>query len=224
MDGINWSSVLSDGNVKVFPANNDSHTLVTNTLAGNVVAKFIRIISVSGTNYHSMRLEVKGCPVLSICGCCAYDLVSGPYGVSNDALSASSTHSTCLLQEVRFNSSRGWCPADTGDGHYIQVEFQTTSNLKAIQTLGRGNNNQWVSLYSVNISMDGINWNSILTNGDIKVFPANSDRHTLVTNKLAGNVVAKYIRVISVSGEWYRSMRLEVKGCPVTNMSGKCPK
>ncbi|XP_069106944.1 contactin-associated protein-like 2 [Argopecten irradians] len=157
-------------------------------------------------------------------GACDYDLVTGPYGVSDAALSASSTHSTCRIQHVRFNSSRGWCPVDTEDGHYVQVEFQTTSNLKAVQTLGRGDLDQWVSLYSVNISMDGINWNSILSYGDVKVFPGNTDSHTLVTNTLAENVFAKSIRIISVSGKSYRSMRLEVKGCPVANMLSTCNK
>ncbi|XP_069106351.1 discoidin-2-like [Argopecten irradians] len=158
------------------------------------------------------------------CGPCDYDLVTGPNGVPDTALSASSTHHSCPIEKVRISSSQGWCPAQTGDGHYIQVEFQTTSNLKAIQTLGRGDYNQWVSSYGVNISMDGITWSSILSNGSVKVFPANNDRHTIVTNTLAGNVVAKFIRIISITGNSYRSMRLEVQGCQVTNISNTCNK
>ncbi|XP_033727843.1 discoidin-2-like [Pecten maximus] len=179
-----------------------------------------------------MKIVIQTITILStvtLCGAgcspCDFDLVTGPYGVSDDALTASSTHGSCPIQRVRFSSSHGWCPAYTGDGHYIQVEFLAVSTLKAIQTRGRGDHNQWVTLYSVNTSMDGLNWSSILNaTGSIKVFPGNVDRNTVVTNTLEGNVVAKYIRIISVSGTSYRSMRLEVKGCPVANVSSTCHK
>ncbi|XP_033727501.1 inactive carboxypeptidase-like protein X2 [Pecten maximus] len=128
---------------------------------------------------------------------------------------------------ARFSSSRAWCPLHGGDGHYLQVELRNVSSLQAIQTRGRGDYPQWVSLYTVNISMDGLTWNSILTStGDVKVFPGNVDKNTIVTNKLAGNVVAKYIRVISVpdSENRHRSMRLEVEGCPLSLLSNTCHK
>ncbi|XP_060078684.1 lactadherin-like [Ylistrum balloti] len=149
-------------------------------------------------------------------GPCDYNLVTGPYGVSDDAFTASSTHPTCPLVRVRFSSSQGWCPASIGDGHYLQVKFQTDSTVKAIQTRGRGDFDQWISLYQLNISMDGNTWSAILnaTTGNVQIFPGNNDRDTVVTNTLEGNVVVRYIRVISVSGNTYRSMRLEIQGCP----------
>ncbi|XP_033727733.1 inactive carboxypeptidase-like protein X2 [Pecten maximus] len=157
------------------------------------------------------------------CGPCDFSLVTGPYGVSDNAITASSTHPDCPLQFARFSSSRAWCPSHRGDGHYLQVEFRNVSSLQAIQTRGREDHPQWVSLYTVNISMDGLTWNSILTStGDVKVFHGNSDSDTIVSNELKGNVVAKYIRVISVSGNTYRSMRLEVQGCPFREISNTC--
>ncbi|XP_033726630.1 contactin-associated protein-like 2 isoform X2 [Pecten maximus] len=152
-------------------------------------------------------------------GSCDFDLVTGPYGVSDGALSASSYHFHCPIQDLRINSSNSWCPSTSGDGHYVQVEFQTVSTLKAIQTRGR-HYNEWVASYSVNISMDGLTWSYILNSaGDVKVFPGNVDDVSIVTNNLEGNIVAKYIRVISVSGNgaYHRSMSLEVQGCPVVS-------
>ncbi|XP_021367726.1 inactive carboxypeptidase-like protein X2 [Mizuhopecten yessoensis] len=163
--------------------------------------------------------------ILSCAGCgpCQYDLVTGPYGVADDAFSASSTHGSCSLVRVRFSNSKGWCPAHTGDGHFLQVEFRSVSLLKAIQTKGRGDYSQWVSLYSVNISMDGITWTSLSNStGDVQIFSGNSDRDTVVTNVLEGTVIAKYIRIISVYGNSYRSMRLEVQGCPYLEISSTC--
>ncbi|XP_069106916.1 uncharacterized protein [Argopecten irradians] len=148
---------------------------------------------------------------------CDFNLVTGPYGVSDEAFSASSTHNTCPMERVRFTSPHGWCPNPNGVGHFIQVEFKTRSTLTAIQTRGRGYHNQWVSSYIVNISMDGTNWRSILSNGDVKVFPGNWDSNTTVTNTLEKSVDARFIRIISVTGPGHSSMRLEVKGCPIGN-------
>ncbi|XP_021367741.1 discoidin-2-like [Mizuhopecten yessoensis] len=104
------------------------------------------------------------------CGPCEYDLVTGPYGVSDEAITASSTHSHCSLVKARFSSSNSWCPLHTGVGHYLQVEFRSVSLLKAIQTKGRGDTSQWVTLYNVNISMDGLTWTSLSnSSGDVKV-------------------------------------------------------
>ncbi|XP_060081878.1 contactin-associated protein-like 2 [Ylistrum balloti] len=152
------------------------------------------------------------------CDFCDFDLVTGPYGVTDDALMASSAHIDCPLLNVRFSSARGWCPEHFGNGHYVQVHFKTLSAVKAIQTLGHGEYSQWVTSYKVNISLDGITWDSILnsTTGQVKVFPANFDNDTVVTNTLETNVVANYIRVISLSQRKHTSMRLEAKGCPVS--------
>ncbi|XP_021367744.1 contactin-associated protein-like 2 isoform X1 [Mizuhopecten yessoensis] len=163
--------------------------------------------------------------ILSFAGCgpCQYDLVTGPYGVSDDAITASTTHRDCPIVKARFSSSRSWCPLYSGVGHFLQVEFRSVSMLKAIQTKGREDYSQWVSLYSVNISMDGITWTSLSNStGDVQVFPGNSDRNTVVTNELEGTVIAKYIRVISVSMHSHGSMRLEVQGCPYSEISSTC--
>ncbi|XP_069106362.1 contactin-associated protein-like 2 [Argopecten irradians] len=155
----------------------------------------------------------------AVCTPCDYDLVTGPYGVSDDAITASSHHDHCPVLYARFSSPYGWCPATIRDGDYLQVEFKTTSTLKAIQTTGRMVHGHLVSSYSVNTSMDGINWISISSNGTVKLFPGNSDDSSIVTNTLGRSVTAKFVRVISVSGTGYRSMRLEVKGCPISNSS-----
>ncbi|XP_069106631.1 lactadherin-like [Argopecten irradians] len=160
------------------------------------------------------------------CRPCEYNLVTGPYGVPDNALSASSTHSSCHIVYARFSSDSAWCPGSTGGGHYIQVELKNVSKLTAVQTRGRGGTLQWVSFYSVNISMDGSTWNYIFTpSGEIKVFDGNVDSTSTVTNILEGNIVAKYIRVISVGNDnRFRSMKLEVQGCPVSMLSDTCPK
>ncbi|XP_069107089.1 lactadherin-like [Argopecten irradians] len=145
---------------------------------------------------------------------CNFSLVTGPHGVSDDALSASSTHSHCQLAKMRINSDDAWCPLSTNNGEYVQVELKTKSQIKEIQTRGRGVSNQWVSSYSVSCSMDGITYTPILDNdGDIKVFPGNTDSNTLVSNTIEGEIIAKFIRVTSLSGNMRNSMRLEVKGC-----------
>ncbi|XP_033727219.1 contactin-associated protein-like 2 [Pecten maximus] len=158
------------------------------------------------------------------CSPCDVNLVTGTYGVSDNAFSASSTYGACDIYAAGINSSNAWCPKDTDNEQYLQVEFQTDSELKTIQTRGRDGYDQWVTLYSVNTSMDGITWSYILSStGDVQMFPGNSDRNTIVTNEIEGKVVAKYIRVILVSGygDHKRSMRLEVQGCPVSYTSNR---
>ncbi|XP_069106349.1 inactive carboxypeptidase-like protein X2 isoform X2 [Argopecten irradians] len=177
---------------------------------------------------HMMRrvLEIFGILTLvtstSGCAVCNSNLVTGTYGVPDYKLTASSTARDCPTRLGRLTSSRSWCPNGQGEGHYLQVEFQNVSRLTAVQTRGRADLDQWVSLYSVNTSMDGISWSAVLNT----VFPGNNDRDTIVTNQLEGNVVGKYIRVISEpgSGNHYRSMRLEVQGCPVSLLTNSCDK
>ncbi|XP_060081885.1 lactadherin-like [Ylistrum balloti] len=149
------------------------------------------------------------------------DLVTGENGISDNALTASSYLQCCPAQMARFNSSRAWCAGNVHiGGEYIQVEFKTVSTLKAIETLGRADSNQWVSSYNVNISLDGITWNYIMnsTTGEVKRFPGNFDRLTIVTNELDGNVISKYIRIIPITFQGYLSMRLEVQGCPAADL------
>ncbi|XP_060081881.1 neurexin-4-like [Ylistrum balloti] len=164
-------------------------------------------------------------------GCypCAFNLVTGPYGVSVDAFTASSTHSHCPIKDVRLNSTNAWCPLRSIQGQYIQVEFQTVSEVKAIQTRGRVTHHpchQWVTSYKVNTSIDGSAWSNIVdpTSDKIKVFRGNFDGNTIVSNWLDGIVLAKYIRVIPVSGHNHFSLRLEVKGCPVSDVHSTCQK
>ncbi|XP_021367762.1 retinoschisin-like [Mizuhopecten yessoensis] len=147
---------------------------------------------------------------------CNNNLVTGPDGVSDAAITASSTYRTCPVHMARINSDSAWCPNSRGDDHYLQVEFQYVTILKAILTRGRKIADQWVSSYKVSISLDGLIWRYLLNStGGVQVFPGNVDRNTVVTNELKGTVVAKFIRVISVTGNGYRSMRLEVRGCPI---------
>ena len=55
MDGITWLSYDFD---RVFPANTDSTTAVTNQLRTPLKARAIRILPYTWNNYISMRAEV----------------------------------------------------------------------------------------------------------------------------------------------------------------------
>ena len=80
---------------------------------------------------------------------------------------------------------------------------------------------EWVTLYTLATSLDGVTWADVTQPQDgevgVAVFEANFDQNTVVTNSLpSGGVVARYVRLHPRLSHQYISMRLEFIGCDVT--------
>jgi hypothetical protein len=77
-----------------------------------------------------------------------------------------------------------------------------------IQTRGSGNYDEWVKSFKLQVSNDYSNWT--WAESESKVYPANSDRNTIVTTKLPSPVKCKAIRIIPWEWNWHISMRCDV--------------
>ena len=80
---------------------------------------------------------------------------------------------------------------------------------------------EWVTLYTLATSLDGVTWADVTQPQDgevgVAVFEANFDQHTVVTSSLPSDgVVARYVRLMPRLWHVHISMRVEFTGCDVT--------
>ncbi len=80
--------------------------------------------------------------------------------------------------------------------------------MSEILTRGRGNADNWVKSFKLQVSNDCFDWT--WAESESKVYPANSDRDTIVTTKLASPIECKAIRIIPWEWNGFVSMRCDV--------------
>lgn len=95
------------------------------------------------------------------------------------------------------------------DGPYIQVNFRELKYLSGVTTQGEGREDKWVTEYKVYFSVDGVNFYpySEKQDGVVKVFSANTDTNTPVSNYFVNNVLAQYIRIVPVGSHMGFALR-----------------
>lgn len=101
-------------------------------------------------------------------------------------LQASSIYSpSYALGRVRlnFNQSRegsmAWCPSFPTIHEWLQLSLPRVAVWKSILFQGRGDYADWVKSFTIQYNLDGISWRDYDEN---RVFKANSDQNTIVTN------------------------------------------
>ena len=81
-------------------------------------------------------------------------------------------------------------------------------SVAEIQTRGRGDAGEWVKSFKLQVSNDCSNWT--WAESESKIYPANSDKKTIVTNKLPSPVKCKAIRIIPLEWNGWIAMRCDV--------------
>eukprot|EP00928_Gymnodinium_smaydae_P004022 TRINITY_DN11411_c0_g4_i1.p1 TRINITY_DN11411_c0_g4~~TRINITY_DN11411_c0_g4_i1.p1 ORF type:complete len:4239 (+),score=800.52 TRINITY_DN11411_c0_g4_i1:23-12739(+) len=92
---------------------------------------------------------------------------------------------------------------------WVQFDFGKVREIHAVQTQGRAAYDEWVTGYDLLISDNGIDWKTASNTG----FQANSDRYTVVTNKLPFVEKARFLRLVVSSYHGAPSLRVNVVGC-----------
>lgn len=84
---------------------------------------------------------------------------------------------------------------------YIQVDFREAKYLSGIVTQGEGREDKWVTGFQVFYSFDGEIFSpySEKQDGGARVFKANNDSGSSVTNYFVQNIMARYIRIVPVT-------------------------
>ncbi|XP_045208431.2 uncharacterized protein LOC123560269 [Mercenaria mercenaria] len=175
---------------------------------------------------------------------CHEYLISGPRGIPDSQLSASSrlslsnnAHRARLFLEIDkypsgFTLEGGWTAASNDTQPWIQVKMNWLTIITGITTQGRHVNpstgccQEWVTRYKIQHSIDGLTWETVKDkSGQQKIFIGNTDTYTLVTHMFDCPFTARFIRVEVLQNHGHPSMRLELLGCPSnTDDVGKCPK
>ena len=87
--------------------------------------------------------------------------VSGWVDLDTTTLTASDSWNNHPPTAALPSSSSSWSQAEGDTDPWIQADFGRTIMVESISTWGRGNFDQWVTVYEVSTSMDGETWSFI---------------------------------------------------------------
>ncbi|XP_033739179.1 uncharacterized protein LOC117326532 [Pecten maximus] len=178
---------------------------------------------------------------------CGDYLVSGPQGVPDSALSASSfddfnglhQNPACgrlYMYEERSSSecsapnAAAWC-GKVGDTYpYIQVKFNDVKKIAGVALQRRKVpylTNHDVSTYQVLVSADGDDWEYVSSEGVDQTFygPTDAAEDTITHSVFSSPVLARYVRIKPMS--WTKPppyppcLRFDVIGCAQVQDTGK---
>ncbi|XP_022252614.1 hemocytin-like [Limulus polyphemus] len=227
---------LSENNKpKIYPANFDSDTQVTNYFPKIIRAQYLQIHPFKWHNWISMRLELLGCyepttevvselPVTSttpfIISKC-----NEPMGLENgqiptaDIRVSSSLNPQSGSDRIRLNTvsradgTGGWVAQVNDQKQFVEIRFPDIRELSGIITQGREDADNWVTNFAVLYTADDKKWISARNNVGNKVFKGNTDRNSLVYNVFDTSINAITVRIVPLEFYGAISMRLELLGC-----------
>jgi len=147
--------------------------------------------------------------------------VCGPVGVedSNKIPDARMTASTYFNIDYypyygRLNENRGdgaWCAKKKEDRtDYIQVDMGAVHSVCAVATQGEKVQHDWTTSYKLQLSTDGVTWNSYRENNVEKVFAGNTDQTSVVKRSLSPNITARFVRFYPVTYYEWPCLRVEI--------------
>lgn len=146
---------------------------------------------------------------------CSSALGPGSKENPDSAFSASSSYnaytppSHALLNTKKASGAGAWCSKTNVRGQWIQIDFKRVVKITRLASQGRDDANQWVKSYTIQYGLTKYfeDYNKGV------IYPANSDRHTVIGNVLEPPIIARYIRVLPQTWYGHMSMRLQFYGC-----------
>lgn len=159
------------------------------------------------------------------CQCRCRDGLGMEDGAIGDAqLSASAAPtgdqaSASPAQAARLNGDDAWSPSapvqDLGD--WLQVDLLAIKEVTGVLVQGHPQRDHWVTAFSVQHSVDGKWWHSIMhpAVSDPFVFAGNEDGDTVKRVMFPDSLLTRYVRIIPIEFHGAISLRLELLGCDV---------
>ncbi|CAH1801960.1 unnamed protein product [Owenia fusiformis] len=156
--------------------------------------------------------------------CIGEFLVSGPNGVLDSALTASSEFDSLhgpdrarlgTQEELPGIGSGSWSPAVLNTDQWIQVDFGSVKRVSGVVTQGRnaGPQNQSTTEYRVLYRENIEPFRAVTKNGN-EMFQGNDDLVTPVINMFK-SVMARFVRINPTAWEDYIALRFDVIGCEI---------
>lgn len=112
-------------------------------------------------------------------------------------------------------SYAAWIPAVADASPWIQVDLKILSDVLAVVTTGRGDGRPlFTRAYSVSYSVDGSNFDVISKENETKIFTANVNKNSPVTNYIDPPVQARFVRIhpTECSDDGPCALRLDILG------------
>ena len=146
-----------------------------------------------------------------------FAVCSDSHGFGNDVIpvflsSASSSRSSHEPDKAKLLSHVGsWCAGQTQLDEYLQLDFGTKMMLTGISSQGHHNNDEYVTVYRLDYSIDGTTWFTYtheLDNVQVEL-DANYDSTSVVVKKFLYEVRARYLRIVAKS--WHNGICLRLR-------------
>ncbi len=84
----------------------------------------------------------------------------------DSSFSASASSEGHSASDARISSGSSWCAPVSDDKHYLQVDLGKLYRLYSVVTYGDSTSSKWVAKYSVNYTVDLLNWETRVRNND----------------------------------------------------------
>ena len=102
-----------------------------------------------------------------------------------------------------LDSPTCWYHPCDGTNH-MTIDAGVEIEILGILTKGREDSNQWVKTFSLEASTDGTTYTPV---DDGNIFTGNTDRSTVVTNHFENPIVARYVRITTLTCHSYGALR-----------------
>ncbi|XP_078450356.1 neuropilin-2-like isoform X1 [Lampetra planeri] len=123
-----------------------------------------------------------------------------------------------------YNQYNGWTPSSDLSREWIQVDLRFVRVLSGVATQGVISNATgrpyYVTSYRLEYSTSGDDWTVYRDDKKSKEFVGNQDANSVVLNRLAEVVIARYVRIKPLQWVGGIALRFELYGCQVTD--GPC--
>ncbi|KXJ16681.1 Lactadherin [Exaiptasia diaphana] len=219
LDGKKWETYKQKGKEKVFIANSDDTSVVTNSFAdASVLARYIRFVPVTYHKHKTMRVAVFG-----IWKTCNKQIQNPtPKYIPDSSYSASNIYD-CRYQpwRARLFSVIGWAPITNNDPNdYLQLDLGEPYSTCAIGTQGSAKHGEWVTSFKLSFSNDSTTWKVYQENRKDKNFPGNSKYRNILLVQYITPTVARFVRFIPVGYVGHKTMRVGVFGHNLEDING----
>ncbi|XP_068677063.1 uncharacterized protein [Montipora foliosa] len=221
-DGVRFHTYresVEETSAKIFVGNRDSDTVVYNKLIPPITASVLRLFPVEWHKRVTIRMEIYGCQ-----GCVApLGMESG--AITDSQITGSSQWGSAYaprqgrLQFKNTNRKVGsWSSGKNDLNQWLRIDLGSYTTVTGLATQGRHGldpYDQYVTAYRLQYSNDGIVFHFYKEPGRTspKVFSGNTDRDSIVHNRINPSIKARYITLRPTAWNKHISMRMELYGC-----------
>ena len=97
---------------------------------------------------------------------CNRTLLEDKQRFPDSSFNASASSDGHSASDARISSGSSWCAPVSNDKHYLQVDLGKLYRLYSVVTYGDSTSSKWVAKYSVNYTVDLLNWETRVRKND----------------------------------------------------------